>query len=242
MKREMVNMFGDESGKEVNIASGNTLKISLFNIENDFSGLANAVLCFFPSMRHEMILRYRAETIAKIGIEAYRMAREEGIKINPIPPKIALPLIEKMSLEHEPDMYEKWARLLLATGVNNNPIHQQYADILANLNNDRANFLKDIYTKQTEQPDIEQKFDEYVDKIRFQSLYKEVEKKARIENNGVGEYSQSAISWITRFNARFSFPLIISGTEKSTESSYLLFSDSDRPYLDTWPGVHPILL
>jgi hypothetical protein len=120
--------------------SDNTNKISLFNIENDFTGLAKAVMCFFPSIRYEMLLRYRAETIAKIGIEAYKIAQNENIQTNPIPPKIAIPLIEKMSLEHEPDMYERWARLLVATSVNPNPIYQQYADILSNLDYRCATF------------------------------------------------------------------------------------------------------
>jgi hypothetical protein len=77
IKREIRgNMFEKETAK---IASDNKLasdnKIALINIENDFSGLKDAVALFFPSMQHEIILRYRAETIAKIGIEAYRIAQ-----------------------------------------------------------------------------------------------------------------------------------------------------------------------
>ena len=207
-------MFGDEADKEVKIASDNTIKNSLLNFETHINGLEKAVALFFPSIRHEMILRYRAETIAKIGVEAYKMAVSEGIQINPIPPKIALPLIEKMSLEHEPDMYGKWAKLLIATGVKSNPIQQQYADILANLNNENANFLKDIYTKQAD-PDLESKFDEYVDKSRFQDLYKEAESKAKKENAGVEEYSRGILSnMFFPSNRNFDFSLFIPGTEE----------------------------
>jgi len=166
-------MLGEEVAKiasDNKVASDNTIKNSLINFEFDFSGLKDAVALFFPSIRHEMILRYRAETIAKIGIEAYRIAKEEGLKINPIPPKIALPLIEKMSLEHEPDMYRKWAGLLIATGVNPNPIHQQYADILANLNTHSANILKYIYSSHLKS-DSEMMYKKYSDIIKFLETY-----------------------------------------------------------------------
>jgi hypothetical protein len=168
-------MCGNEEDKEINIASGNkvasdnTAKISLFNIENDFSGLKDAIALFFPAYRYEMILRYRAETVAKIGLEAYKLAQNENIKIKPIPPKIALPIIEKMSLEHEEDMYEKWAKLLIAAGVNSDPIHQQYAEVLANLNKQSAELLKDIYIKQ-KNPNLQNQYDEYADKKSFAIL------------------------------------------------------------------------
>jgi len=127
------------------LVSDNTIKNSLISFDVDFNGLKDVVAYFFPSMRHEIVLRYRAETIAKIGTIAYNRAKDTHLQTNPIPPKIALPLIEKMSLEHEPDMYEKWANLLIAVSVNFNPVHQQYADLLYNLDNYCANFLKNIY-------------------------------------------------------------------------------------------------
>jgi hypothetical protein len=177
----------EKTNKEIKIASDNKFlsdnsnKVSLFNIENDFSGLANVVACFFPSMRHEMILRYRAETIAKIGIEAYRLAQDENIQINPIPPKIALPLIEKMSLEHEPNMYEKWAKLLIATSINPNPIHQQYADILSNLNNRSADILQRIRIHQIG-PDVEEDYNEYIDAARFKNFFDSVIWNYKVRN------------------------------------------------------------
>jgi hypothetical protein len=213
-------MLEDEVAKiasDIKVASDNTIKNGLINFDVDFSGLKDVVALFFPSIRNEMILRYRAETIAKIGIEAYRMAISEGIQINPIPPKIALPLIEKMSLEHEPDMYEKWAKLLIAAGVKPNPIHQQYADILSNLNCKSASFLKEIYTKQGDD-EYESKFDEYIDKSRFQDLYKEAERRAKKRNDGVGEYSRGILSYMT-FHNNFYFPLFISGTEEKIIST-----------------------
>jgi len=209
------------------IASDNTIKNSLISFENDFSGLAKVIALFFPEMRHEMIMRYRAETINKIGHKAQVLIENGKIQIKPIPPKIALPLIEKMSLEHESDMHENWASLLIAAGAKPNPIHQQYADILANLNARSANFLKEIYTKQ-EDPDAENRFDEYVDKKRFSDSFDEVirdaERQIRIleDTRHKSPYSSRSV------HSYFSFPLVIFGTEKR-EEPYTEYDNNANP-------------
>jgi len=216
------------TGRKANkIASDNTIKNNLINFDVDFGGLAKVVALFFPDMRYEMIMRYRAGTIHKIGQIAQMMVENGKIIIKPIPPKIALPLIEKMSLEHEPDMYEKWARLLIAAGVNPNLIHQQFADILANLNNQSANFLKEIYTKQADD-ECENKFNEYIDKTRFQDLYKEAERRAKKENNGVAEFTRGLLSYMP-FHYNFNFPLFISGTEEKIISTKILTVIENSP-------------
>ena len=217
-------MAKEETDETVNIASDNkflsdnTNKVSLFNIENDFSGLAKAVLCFFPSMRHEMVLKYRAETIAKIGVEAYKIAQNQNIQINPIPPKIAMPLIEKMSLEHEPDMYEKWAKLLIAAGINPNPIYQQYADILANLNKKNANLMKEIYEQQ-KSPNIEKEYEEDINKSLFQKCYDEIQRHTSRRSSMTGENGFSLPNSFGAILSFFRYPLILHGTEKSIKTS-----------------------
>ena len=197
------------------IASNNVIKNSLINFDVDFNGLKDIISLFFPSIRHEIILRYRAETIAKIGIEAYKIAHNNDIQIIPIPPKIALPLIEKMSLEHEPDMFEKWAKLLIATGVNPNPKHQQYADILSNLDNHNASLLDKIYSNQTK-PDAEKEYNEYIDKMRFQECYDAIK-----DHNFTDEESFP-------LHIYFNFPYYILGTTESKEpQNQYLFSSQD---------------
>jgi hypothetical protein len=216
-KKSEVKMFEEEVAK---IASDNTIKNSLINFDPDFSGLKDVVALFFPSMRYEMILRYRAETIAKIGIDAYRMVQDENIEINPIPPKIALPL-----LEHEPDIYKKWAKLLIATGVNPNPIYQQYADTLSNLNDKNANFLKDIFENQSES-EMESKFEESINKYKFQVFY-DNEESGRRRSFDPSEY-ENPLNPIIPFHplpSFFHFPLIICGTEESIESTIPYYED-----------------
>ena len=216
---KMLEKKAAKIASDIKVASENeiTIKPSLFHNELHLEGIEKAIALFFPSVRKEFLLRMRAETIDKVSYEAYTMAINGNIPIKPIPPKIAVPLIEKMSLEHEPEMYDKWARLLIGAGVGSNPIHQQFADVLANLNNQSANFLKEIYAKQTDS-DYEIKFDEYVDKSRFQDLYKEAESKAKRENDGVAEFTRGILSYMSSHH-NFNFPLFISGTEKKIIST-----------------------
>lgn len=208
--------------------SDNKNEVSLFNIENDFTGLANAVQCFFPSIRHEMILRFRAETIAKIGIEAYKMAQNENIKTNPIPLKIAVPLIEKMSLEHELDMYKKWARLLISSSINPNPIQLQYADILSKLNNHCANLLIDIYKKQPDS-DEEIKYNEYCSNFSFLELYDDIINRNKMNFVRNGKNESLLPTSLTRISSEFGYPHVLysSKCKKNTENNYE-FSFDDK--------------
>ena len=215
-------MFGRKTNKIIKAASDNkigsenTIKNTLINFDVDFNGLEKVIALFFPTVRHEMIIRYRAETIAKIGNEAYRIARDEDIQVKPIPPKIALPLIEKMSLEHEPDMYEKWAKLLIAAGVNANPIHQQYADLLLNLDNKAANLLKEIYIHQSkseiENVNTEKWYDEYVITSQVQKCFKDINQNIKMKN--MRRFEKNELIPEPRGTHYFEFPLFFSGSEK----------------------------
>jgi hypothetical protein len=98
---------------------------------------------------------------------------------------------------------------------------------LGNLNNKSANFLKEIYVNQAD-PDIENRFDEYVDKSRFQDLYKEVERKAKIENYGVAEFTRGILSYMP-YNNNFRFPFSILGTEEKTISTKVFTVIEKRP-------------
>jgi len=205
-------MLEKKESKNVKIASENTINNSLINIDNNFSGLEKVITCFFPSMRNEMILRYRAETIENIGIEAYRLACNKNIQINPIPSKLALPLIEKMSLENEQEMYDKWTKLLIATSISPNPIYQQFANILSNLNSISANLLYYAYKNHLE-PDTEILFNNYTDTIKFLTFYGETIRgnKKRPQNDYEKEHflSFSYDEKHLQISKEFGFPLIL---------------------------------
>ena len=125
------------------IASGNFNQNTLASFEGVFNGLEKSVGLFFPSVRNAMVERYRAETFLKIGSKAQDIIEKLGLEVKPIPPKAALPLFEKMTLEHEPEMYQAWAKLLVASAENYNPIQMQYADILSQIGSKEAKLLKE---------------------------------------------------------------------------------------------------
>jgi hypothetical protein len=210
------------------IASDNTVKNSLISFDVDFGGLKDIVAYFFPSIKHEIILRYRAETIAKIGILAYNKARNASIQNIPIPPKLALPLIEKMSLEHEPDMYEKWANLLIAVSVNSNPLHQQYADLLSNLDNYCANFLKTIYVEQRMKQNAEAVYEQYIENSRFSRIYDDINKQFSRRLKALGENNLSVSDHFSIYHPSFTFPIIINGSEDDFLYHWIRGSDKNE--------------
>jgi len=220
-------MFLNKIFNKSKIASDNTIKNSLINFDIDFNGLKDIVLCFFPSMKHEMILRYRAETIAKIGLIAYKTAKDENLQANPIPPKIALPLIEKMSLEHESDMYKRWANLLISVSVNPNPVHQQYADLLSNLDNYSANFLKDIYTEQKKKQNTEAVYDEYIKNSMFDNIYNTINKQFSRRLSALGE-NISVSDKFSIYHQSFTFPKVMYGTERSVLYHWVVVTEKNK--------------
>lgn len=176
------------------IVSGNFSENKLVNFDVDFNGLEKSVGIFFPSVRNAMVERFRAETFYKIGFKAQDIINHLGIEAKPIPPKAALPLFEKMSLEHEEEMYDMWAKLLVASTNEYNPIQIQYADILSQIGNKEAKLLKDIYKLQIKEDyrgyDLETTYKEALKKYEMteilrrgliQSMSHEVEKQRSFE-------------------------------------------------------------
>jgi len=198
------------------LLSDNTIKNALFNVDIDFGDLKEMFFSILPKMREEVLIRYRGETIKKIGYELYKILENENIPVKPIPYKIAVPLIEKMSLEQEPDMYEKWAKLLLAASVNPNPIHQQYTDLLAKLDSHSANFLKNIYTQQ-KNPYLEDEYEEHIEKINFRKYYDTVWKKPEGGNTVFIQGRPAFPDTKELLHTSFDFPFVIYGTEEKTE-------------------------
>ncbi len=132
------------------LASGNFSQNTLVSFDGVFNGLEKTVALFCPSIRNAMVERYRAETFLKIGLKAQDIIKELGIEVKPIPPKAALPMFDKMSLEHESDMYDIWAKLLVSASVDYNPIQIQYAEMLSKISNNEAQLLLKMYNFQTQ--------------------------------------------------------------------------------------------
>lgn len=127
------------------VISGNFSQNKLIDFDVDFNGLEKTVSLFFPSVRNAFVERYKAETFLKIGLKAQDIIDRLGIEVKPIPPKAALPLFEKMSLEHEEDMYDLWAKLLVNASIGYDPMQIQYAEILSKIGSNEARLLKDVF-------------------------------------------------------------------------------------------------
>ena len=232
IKARLTKMLGEEVAKiasDIKVASDNeiTVKNSLVHNELHFEGIEKAIALFFPSIRKEFLLRMRAETIDKVCNEAYMMAINGNIPIKPIPNKIAVPLIEKMSLEHEPDMYKKWANLLLATGINADPIHQQYAEVLSNLNSKSANLLKLIYTQQPKSS-MDEEYYKYIETTRFQENYNQLQNHVAAKATVFIQGQPVLPKIIGLLNTSFSFPLVISGGEENKTTNSMVIAPNEN--------------
>ena len=137
------------------IASGNKLVLwENFNIDTHFQELA---MFFFKPTRSAMLqtrllefYKVQSETILKILDIAKEISDKHGLQINPIPSKLAIPLLEKMSTEHEEDMYEIWAKLLVSSTLNYDPVSIFYAEILSKIGSKEAKLLLEMYKVQTQ--------------------------------------------------------------------------------------------
>lgn len=131
-----------------NIASDNFSQNTLVSFDGIFKGLDKLVGLFFPSVRNAQVERYRAETTLFIAQKAQELKNKYNIEINPIPPKAAIVLFDRLSTEHEEDMYDLWAKLLLDTSSKYTPIKIQYAEILAKIGGQEAKLLDAIFKYQ----------------------------------------------------------------------------------------------
>ena len=173
-----------------NIASDNFSNNTLISFEKVFSGLENLVALFFPSVRNAQVERYRAETTLFIAQKAQELKNKYNIETNPIPPKAAIPLFDRLSTEHEEDMYDLWAKLLLDTSSKYKPIKIQYAEILAKIGGQEAKLLDAIFKYQKGNKylakDIEEEMKKYDEKCLIADAADEI--SGNLEIGDVVEY------------------------------------------------------
>lgn len=140
----------DNNNVSNSMASDNFSQNTLVSFDGIFKGLDKLVGLFFPSVRNAQVERYRAETTLFIAQKAQELKNKYNIEINPIPPKAAIVLFDRLSTEHEEDMYDLWAKLLLDTSSKYTPIKIQYAEILAKIGGQEAKLLDAIFKYQKE--------------------------------------------------------------------------------------------
>ena len=92
---------------------------------------------------------YNWEQLVSLLEKAKRRLEEKGIgETRAIPPKVALPLLEYATIEHEDDLHTLWANLL-ATGMDarEDAIHRKYVTTLGEMTADDANVLALMFTE-----------------------------------------------------------------------------------------------
>lgn len=78
-----------------------------------------------------------------------RKLREKGIQVTRVvPPKVALPLLEHATMEHEKELHELWENLLVsALDPSEDEIKRVYVSVLAELTGKDAHVLRRLYAE-----------------------------------------------------------------------------------------------
>jgi hypothetical protein len=76
---------------------------------------------------------------------------DRSIKVRPLPPKVALPLLEAATMEYEDDLLSLWAKLLeTAIDDDSMTVERQYVSILTELSSTDAEALQDFWVQSFE--------------------------------------------------------------------------------------------
>jgi hypothetical protein len=86
---------------------------------------------------------YRARNMRQILEKAQLLA--EGNKIEALPPRFSIPLIESASLEDDPDLQEMWASLLVSAARGTSSKYKIFVDIMSQIGPDEAHFLSELF-------------------------------------------------------------------------------------------------
>ena len=90
-------------------------------------------------VRWERQLRFAIKTKERID------KLKKYYKINAIPPKIALPIIENASIEEDDYLQDIWIRLLTSAATTNNEVKRSYIEIIKQLDSLDAKILYNVY-------------------------------------------------------------------------------------------------
>jgi hypothetical protein len=87
---------------------------------------------------------YNYERLTTLLHNAERKLEKRGVKITRVvPPKIALPLLEHATMEHEDDLHELWENLLVsALGPSEEEVKHRYVSVLSELTEKDARALR----------------------------------------------------------------------------------------------------
>lgn len=144
--------------------------------------------------------KFRAATFNTICELSNKYAEQLAVDIKPTPPKFLLPFIEKASLEDDVDLQKEWAKLLVIAGIEYNPLHLQYSEILSQIGGKEARLLKEIYKRQNlllGASTLAVKYNNEINSFRFNHF---------IKKNLIGESLYSPEDYYEDVDITFDFP------------------------------------
>jgi Abortive infection alpha len=96
-------------------------------------------------LKADQIRLQRQDILIEIASKARRRAELEEFPINPVPPKLLIPFMEKASLEGDDEsMQERWATLLVSASKAYKARQLTFVDILSRLSSDEFNLIESI--------------------------------------------------------------------------------------------------
>lgn len=89
---------------------------------------------------------YRLERWHRLAASTEKRLLESGVEVRPVPPKVAIPLIEHATLEDDDNLQDMWAELL-ATAMTDGEqdIEKKFVSVLAELSLEDAMVLRRLY-------------------------------------------------------------------------------------------------
>lgn len=163
--RELTALVMGDKGTEISIGKDG------FSFKTDGEAsqrLANAALDFLSPITEgagflgTKLRGYRMEAALKSTVRAKEICDNNGININPVPPKFLLQWVEGASMEDIDDpqnLSELWAQLLASAAKETSANHTIFVDILKKLSRDHIDYLNSMLRGQSVHELVEVPYD-----------------------------------------------------------------------------------
>jgi hypothetical protein len=98
------------------------------------------------------VREFRQKNITKILDGSYRLLEDAGKPINPVPPRLLIPILEAASVEDNPTLQDMWSGLLASASDQADNMSPSYAETLKALTPTDARSIAILYDHQTSIP------------------------------------------------------------------------------------------
>src|SRR3989344_9050566 len=120
-------------------------KEDLQAVDSFFKGIVPTAIKELSGILSDSVKFWRWKNQVNIVKKAQLFIDESGLSKSQIPMNIAIPLLEKGSLEEDTNMQDKWASLLANATTGNISVTPKYISILSELSPIEASLLDKVY-------------------------------------------------------------------------------------------------